>query len=154
MGSRYTKMAIDFGTCNTIVTFWDREQEDFVLHHVPDVTLPFRFRQDGKEKEIPYIPSMIYYENRFTNYIGFQMMEKALENSQGAFRWIKAYIQQGRNMQYPLSDGSRVDYFQERGVPRFSVSFRVDGQKRLLVTVRDILTQKLLYEDYPVVKLR
>ncbi len=42
----------------------------------------------------------------------------------------------------------------ERGVPRFSVSFRVDGQKRLLVTVRDILTQKLLYDDYPVIKLR
>lgn len=109
--SHYTKMAIDFGTSNTIVAFWDEERGDVVLHHVPDVTLPFRFRQDGQEKEVPYIPSLIYYEDRFTNYIGFQVIEKALENSRGAFRWIKAYIQQERNMMYPLSDGTQVDYF-------------------------------------------
>jgi molecular chaperone DnaK len=42
----------------------------------------------------------------------------------------------------------------ERGVKRFSVSFRVGPNKALRVTVRDILTQKLLYEDYPVVRLK
>lgn len=42
----------------------------------------------------------------------------------------------------------------EKGVNRFSVTFRVDAQKRLLVTVRDIQTQKPLYLDHPVVKLK
>lgn len=42
----------------------------------------------------------------------------------------------------------------KRGEPRFRVVFRVDSQKRLLVTVRDILTQRLLYHDHPVVKLK
>ena len=42
----------------------------------------------------------------------------------------------------------------EKGVKRFSVSFRVGSNKVLRVTVRDIFTQKLVYEDYPVVKLK
>jgi molecular chaperone DnaK (HSP70) len=42
----------------------------------------------------------------------------------------------------------------QRGVKRFALTFRVDSQKHLRVTVRDILTQKLKYDDYPVVKLK
>jgi len=42
----------------------------------------------------------------------------------------------------------------ERGTKRFAISFRIDSLKHLQVTVRDLLTQKLLYNDYPVVKLK
>ncbi|MCK6628665.1 MAG: Hsp70 family protein [Anaerolineae bacterium] len=40
-----------------------------------------------------------------------------------------------------------------RGEPRFEVEFSVDGNKRLLLTARDLQTRRLLYQAYPVVKL-
>jgi molecular chaperone DnaK (HSP70) len=39
------------------------------------------------------------------------------------------------------------------GEPRFDVSFSVDGNKRLLVSARDLQTGKIIYRDYPVIKL-
>jgi hypothetical protein len=47
-----------------------------------------------------------------------------------------------------------ADPLAERGARRFSVSFRVCAQKNLRVTVRDLITQKLIYDDYAVVKLK
>ncbi|MEW6418556.1 MAG: Hsp70 family protein [Nitrospirota bacterium] len=109
---QYNRMAVDFGTSNTVVAFWDEDKSDVVLHHIPDVTLPYRFIQDGREMEIPYIPSLIYYKDIKTNFIGYQVLKMMLERSKGSFRWIKAYIQSRRAMKYPLPDGSQVDYLQ------------------------------------------
>jgi hypothetical protein len=39
------------------------------------------------------------------------------------------------------------------GEARFDVSFSVDGNKRLLVSARDLQTGKIIYRDYPVIKL-
>ncbi len=108
----YDKMAIDFGTSNTVVAFWDEGNNDVILHHIPDVTLPFHFKENGKKQEIPYIPSLIYYNDLNTRFIGYQVIERSLERSQGAFRWMKAYIHAQRRIKYPLLDGSRIDYFQ------------------------------------------
>jgi molecular chaperone DnaK len=110
-GMRYRQMAVDFGTSNTIVAFWDEETKDVVLHEVADVTRPFHFDQDGLTHQIPCIPSMIYYQNRNTTFVGEQVIAKMLENQQGSFRWMKAYIQSGRRINYPLPDGSAVDFF-------------------------------------------
>ena len=110
-GMRYKQMAVDFGTSNTIVAFWDEETKDVILHEVADVTRPFYFEQDGHTFQIPCIPSLIYYQNRNTSFIGEQVIAKMLENQQGAFRWMKAYIQSGRKIHYPLSDGNTVDFF-------------------------------------------
>jgi molecular chaperone DnaK len=41
----------------------------------------------------------------------------------------------------------------KQGEPRFEVSFAIDGNKRLLITARDLVSGKLIYRDYPVVKL-
>jgi molecular chaperone DnaK (HSP70) len=40
-----------------------------------------------------------------------------------------------------------------QGQPRFEVEFSIDRNKRLMITVRDLLTQKLTHDQYPVVKL-
>ena len=40
------------------------------------------------------------------------------------------------------------------GERRFRVEFSIDGNKRLLVTVLDLKTKRMLYRDYPVVKLQ
>ncbi len=41
----------------------------------------------------------------------------------------------------------------ERGMPRFQVEFSIDGNKRLLITVRDLISGTMTHRDYPVVKL-
>ena len=109
--SRYQKMAIDFGTSNTVVAFWNEEKHDVDLHTVEDVSLPFLFEQDGRNIEIPYIPSMICYRDKSTNFIGAQVIDKMLEKSKGSFRWLKAFIQSRRKINYPIPDGTTVDYF-------------------------------------------
>ena len=40
-----------------------------------------------------------------------------------------------------------------QGEARFEIQFNIDGNKRLLITTRDIKTGKTLHKDYPVVKL-
>jgi molecular chaperone DnaK (HSP70) len=41
----------------------------------------------------------------------------------------------------------------KQGESRFQVEFSIDGNKRLLMTSRDLKTQKITHRDYPVVKL-
>ncbi len=41
----------------------------------------------------------------------------------------------------------------QQGEPRFEVAFSIDGNKRLLITARDLQTGRTIYRDYPVVKL-
>ncbi|HET92341.1 MAG TPA: Hsp70 family protein [Chloroflexi bacterium] len=41
----------------------------------------------------------------------------------------------------------------KQGEPRFEAAFSIDGNKRLLVTARDVQTGRTVYRDYPVVKL-
>jgi hypothetical protein len=41
----------------------------------------------------------------------------------------------------------------KQGEPRFEVAFSIDGNKRLLITARDLQTGRVIYKDYPVVKL-
>jgi len=111
MPALYSRMAIDFGTSNTVVAFWNEAEKDVTLHQIPEVSLPFRFRDKGGDAEIPYIPSVIYYQDKNTKFIGNQVIKKSLERSLGTFRWMKAYIQDKKMMRYMLSDGSSVDYF-------------------------------------------
>jgi hypothetical protein len=40
-----------------------------------------------------------------------------------------------------------------RGEPRFEVEFKIDENKRLLITARDLKTGRVTHRDYPVVKL-
>ena len=41
----------------------------------------------------------------------------------------------------------------QRGEPRFEVEFGIDANKRLLITARDLKTERVALRDYPVVKL-
>lgn len=41
----------------------------------------------------------------------------------------------------------------QRGEPCFEVMFGIDSNKRLLITVRDLRTMRLVLQDHPVVKL-
>jgi molecular chaperone DnaK (HSP70) len=41
----------------------------------------------------------------------------------------------------------------QKGEPRFEVEFGIDGNRRLLITVRDLKTKRMTYRDHPVVRL-
>ena len=41
----------------------------------------------------------------------------------------------------------------KQGEPRFEVLFNIDGNKRLLITARDLKTDRLSYREHAVVKL-
>ncbi|HDO31514.1 MAG TPA: hypothetical protein ENG79_10770, partial [Desulfobacteraceae bacterium] len=68
--ARPQQMAVDFGTSNTIVAFWDAGKKDVILHPVKDVTRPFFYRHNGRRYEVPCIPSMISYQDRNISFIG------------------------------------------------------------------------------------
>jgi hypothetical protein len=40
-----------------------------------------------------------------------------------------------------------------QGEPRFEVEFGIDGNKRLLITARDLKTKRITHRDHPVVQL-
>jgi molecular chaperone DnaK (HSP70) len=40
-----------------------------------------------------------------------------------------------------------------KGEARFEVQFGIDGNKRLLITARDLMTNRVTHRDFPVVKL-
>jgi molecular chaperone DnaK len=41
----------------------------------------------------------------------------------------------------------------DKGEPRFEIEFNIDGNKRLLITARDLRTKKLTHRNYPVIRL-
>ena len=41
----------------------------------------------------------------------------------------------------------------KQGEPRFEVEFGIDGNKRLVITARDLKTKRVTHRDHPVVKL-
>lgn len=108
--ARYDKMAVDFGTSNTVAAFWNEDAGDVELLRVPDVTLDFRFRNNGIVENIPYVPSLIHYESLEKSFVGYQVIERKLENSPGAFRWIKPFVQKGLQLRRPAGDGASVDF--------------------------------------------
>jgi molecular chaperone DnaK len=110
--ARYDRMAIDFGTSNTIVAFWNEKTKDVDLHTVPDVTRGFRFQLDGQSQEIPVIPSLICYETLQKSYIGNQVIQRMVEEQQGSFRWIKSFIKKSRSIRKRLPDGNNIDHRQ------------------------------------------
>ena len=85
-------LAIDFGTCNTVVATWreGRQQADVIrvdglsrrfAHQVPGA--------DGGEREAHVIPSLIHYGERDSLLLGQQVNEAGLADHTATFRWLK-----------------------------------------------------------------
>jgi molecular chaperone DnaK len=82
------RLAVDFGTSNTIVALWDEVQQQGVPLHIPQFG---QFRQVGDET-ISVIPSLIHYSSDNRTWIGNQVVERGLRQSSRTFRWMKRYI--------------------------------------------------------------
>ncbi len=82
------RLAIDFGTSNTVVAVWDESAQASRLLHVPDYG---RVYQQG-DAQISVIPSLIHYAPDRRRWIGQQVSQHNLSASPRTFRWMKRYI--------------------------------------------------------------
>jgi molecular chaperone DnaK len=82
------RLAIDFGTSNTVVATWDETRKEGIPLHIPDFG---RLYHQG-ENQISVIPSIIHYASQNRRWIGNQVLQKGLYYSNHTFRWMKRYI--------------------------------------------------------------
>lgn len=82
------RMAVDFGTSNTVVTLWNETAREGRPLHIPDFG---RQQQQGGET-ISVVPSLIHYADDNRRWIGNQVLQKGLYHSNHTFRWMKRYI--------------------------------------------------------------
>jgi len=97
------RLAIDFGTSNTVVAVWNEQKQAGIPLYIPDFTHIIR---QGDE-EIPVIPSLIHYTTDRRQWIGNQVLQQNLYHSERTFRWMKRYI--GHRSQIRLKmDGREI----------------------------------------------
>jgi molecular chaperone DnaK len=101
------RLAIDFGTSNTVVAVWDESQQEGVPFHIPDYGY---FHQQGKEL-FSVIPSLIHYTKDRRQWIGGQILQHQLYDSDRTFRWMKRYIS-NRSPAKLRIDGRDVSHFE------------------------------------------
>jgi molecular chaperone DnaK (HSP70) len=82
------RLAVDFGTSNTVVALWDEQRSQGVPLHLPEFGV---LQQQGGET-ISLIPSLIHYDTDNRTWIGSQVAQRGLRQSPRTFRWMKRYI--------------------------------------------------------------
>jgi molecular chaperone DnaK len=100
------RLAVDFGTSNTVVAVWDEVQQEGVPLHVPDYG---HFYQQGNER-ISVVPSVIHYAPDRKRWIGNQVLQQNLYHSPRTFRWMKRYIS-NRSPIKMRWDGQEISHF-------------------------------------------
>lgn len=86
------RLAIDFGTSNTVVAAWDEARGEGVPVHVPEYGKRLRYRHGGDEESISLIPSLIHYAESGERWVGAQVARHAFTESPRTFRWMKRYV--------------------------------------------------------------
>lgn len=82
------RLAIDFGTSNTILALWDEMTQQASAYHLES----FGKRVFTGEQSVSIIPSVIHYGENSQKWIGQQVMDRGLYASPYTLRWMKRYI--------------------------------------------------------------
>ena len=92
------RLAVDFGTSNSVVAVWDETRQEATSLHVPEYG---RLVRQG-EDQISVVPSLIHYDfytengendpDRERIWLGNQVLQRNLYRSNQTFRWMKRYI--------------------------------------------------------------
>lgn len=97
------RIAVDFGTSNTVLSCWDEETETARILEFPEWSRPCT----GQEGGTSYIPSLIHYGEGNATWIGNQVCEKGLLDSPSTVRWMKHYILTRSPVRIPLHGGNK-----------------------------------------------
>lgn len=89
------KVAVDFGTGNTVLARFNESLGRAETILIPGITSPFRYRlrHDAPEQVVHVVPSMIHYSDRET-LIGDQVLSRGLAEHPDTLRWMKRGIAQ------------------------------------------------------------
>ena len=87
------RLAIDFGTSNTVVALWDADQGDAVPLILPEYSRNVAVRSaQGEFAEVPVVPSVIHYGDDGQRWVGEQVHAQGLYEDLRTFRWMKRYV--------------------------------------------------------------
>ncbi len=82
------RIAIDFGTANTVIANWDTVRQQGVVYSLPQYA---RYVQ-ANEEQVSVIPSLIHYGAGGQRWYGKQVLDRNLAHSGRSFQWMKRYI--------------------------------------------------------------
>src|SRR5437588_3735598 len=100
------RLAVDFGTSNTVVTLWDNTSHDSHTLPLKDYT---RIHDLGHES-IFVTPSLVHYLEDYDKLFGNQVLTRNLYYSTRTFQWMKRFIT-GRNPIERRFNGRRINFF-------------------------------------------
>jgi molecular chaperone DnaK (HSP70) len=101
------RLAVDFGTSNTVVAVWDGDRQEGVPQHLADYGC---FERHGSEP-VSVVPSLIHYAAGRRRWVGNQVLERDLYHSGHTFRWMKRYIAHRSPVKVRV-DGREVSHFE------------------------------------------
>ncbi len=84
------RLAVDFGTSNTVVAVWDEATKAGRPLRIPGYSRSFT---QGDE-DVPVVPSLIHYAEDGQRWVGDQVLHRNLHRSPATFRWMKHYVAQ------------------------------------------------------------
>lgn len=91
-----TRVAVDFGTSNTVIARTDEATGQTRTVEIPGITRALRYRldADGEDRVIHLVPSVIHY-SRTEILVGQQVVDRGLAADRGTVQWIKRRISMG-----------------------------------------------------------
>jgi molecular chaperone DnaK len=105
------RLAIDFGTSNTVVAVWDEERQEGVSLHIPEWSRPMQVDTAEPDQEPVWtIPSLIHYSPTGERWLGEQVISRNLTDAPGTFRWLKHYINLRSSVKLQVN-GQKISYF-------------------------------------------
>lgn len=100
------RLAIDFGTSNTVVALWDEAAGEAVPLALPDYSRAVAVAgAQGGFGKVPVVPSVIHYVDDAQRWVGQQVFEHDLYEHPQTLRWMKRYV--ARRTPMRLSLGTR-----------------------------------------------
>jgi molecular chaperone DnaK (HSP70) len=101
------RLAVDFGTSNTVVAVWDETTGEGKPLPIPDYG---RLYHQGSES-ISVIPSLIHYAGGRRRWVGSQVLQHNLYHAPGTFRWMKRYITNRSPIKLKVQ-GQQISHFE------------------------------------------
>ena len=91
-----TRVAVDFGTSNTVLAHFDEATGQAKTVEIPDITRAITYRLDpeSEAETVHVVPSLIYYGEQET-LIGNQVLTSDLLRDRNTLRWVKRRIALG-----------------------------------------------------------
>jgi molecular chaperone DnaK (HSP70) len=86
------RLAIDFGTSNTVVALWDAAAGVGRSVAIPDYGHSFEHVVNQTRVTVPVVPSVIHYAPGNRLLLGEQVRRHNATHAAGTFRWMKRYI--------------------------------------------------------------